>query len=354
MSLLLNGYIFSRTFSGTLQLTNLQSLNAWTNALLELENPSLHPVVGTVSRALVAQSTRFPAWKPALNVPEEKDKNEARTHCVDLPVANLKHSSPGGIVILVFTVVGMVVTLSSFAVTCRFWNTPIVKASNRKFSIVLMISILLLLTLVVINLLKPSDTTCKIIYPWRYITYNLCLSFLVVKILRISSAFQIPLARSLVAISLTNRMQVVIIITMHILLLLLLLPWQLLDPPVKKRHILTDQYIFIECKAYSVLVGKSFFLVTCSYILIQIFFAAFCSFKIRKVPENFSEVKRIAFSMFGFSLLPGGVLNECMVCDCRRLCYNAIDCLWLNLLHIITKVIYRLVQARAEQFKLHP
>ena len=224
MSLVLNGYIFPRTFSGTLQLTNLQSLNAWTNALLELENPSLHPVVGTVSRALVAQSTRFPAWKPALNVSEEKDKNEARTHCVDLPVANLKHSSPGGIVILVFTVVGMVVTLSSFTVTCRFWNTPIVKASNRKFSIVLMISILLLLTLVVINLLKPSDTTCKIIYPWRYLTYNLCLSFLVVKILRISSAFQIPLARSLVAISLTNRMQVVIIITMHILLLFLLLP----------------------------------------------------------------------------------------------------------------------------------
>ena len=242
----------------------------------------------------------IPGLETCIECPRGKKSNEARTHCVDLPLSNLKFSSVEGIVILVFTIAGMVATLFSSAVTCKFWNTPIVKASNRKFSIVLQISILLLLTLVVINLLKPSDTSCKIVYPWRYLTYNLCLSFLLVKILSISSAFQIPLARSFVVISLTSIMQVVIIITMHILLLLMLLPWLLLDPPVKKRHI-TGQYMFIECKAYRAAVGQSFFLVTCSYILIQILFAAFCSFKIRNVPENFSEAKRIAFSMYIFS-----------------------------------------------------
>jgi len=92
---------------------------------------------------------------------------------------------------------------------------------------------------------------------------------------------------------------------MHIVLLFLLLPWQFLDPPVKEEHILTEQYIFIECKAYSMVVGKSLFLITCSYFLIQILFAAFCSFKIRNVPENFSEAKRIAFAMYisSFSML---------------------------------------------------
>ena len=243
----------------------------------------------------------IPGLETCIECSRGKQSNEARTHCVDLPVANLKYSSSGGIVILVFTVAGIVITLFSFAVTCRFWNSPIVKASNRKFSIVLQISILLLLILVVINLFEPSDTTCKIIYPWRYLTYNLCLSFLLVKILRISSAFQIPIARSFETISLTNRSQGVVIIIMHILLLLVLLPWQLLDPPIKKKHILTEHYIFIECKAYSLVVGKGFFLVTCSYILIQILFSAFCSFKIRKVPENFSEAKRIAFAMYIFS-----------------------------------------------------
>ena len=288
----------------------------------------------------------IPGSENCTECPRGKKSNEARTHCVDLPVANLKYSSVGGVVILVFTVAGIITTLFSFAVTCRFWNSPIVKASNRRFSIVLQMSAMFLLTLVVINLFEPSDTTCKVIYPWRYLTYNLCLSFLLVKILRISSAFQIPLARCLVKISLTNRMQGLILITMHIILLLVLLPWQLLDPPVKKEHILTEQYIFIECKAYSVVVGKSFFLVACSYILIQILFSAFCSFKIRNVPENFSEAKRIAFAMyiFSFSVLAYYPIEFSMngwyvtVVDCVTTllsAYGFICCLLLPKMYII-------------------
>ena len=247
----------------------------------------------------------IPGSNSCSECPRGKQSNEARTKCVDLPLTNLKYSSAGGIVILAFTACGIIATLFSFAVTCRYWKTPIVKASNREFSIALLIGILSMLTLVIINLFEPTDKTCKFLYPLRYITHTLCLSFLLVKILRISSAFQVPIARRLMLSSLTNRMQGVIIITMHILLLLVLLPWLLLDPPFKRKYILTEQYIFIECQAYNLVVGKTLFLVTCSYILLQTLFSAFCSFKIRNIPENFSEAKRIAFSMyiFFFSLL---------------------------------------------------
>ena len=94
-------------------------------------------------------------------------------------------------------------------------------------------------------------------------------------------------------------MQIVIKITMHMLLLLVVLPWQLLDAPVKKAHalrLLTHQYIVPECKARKVVVGRSFFMITCCYIFIQMLFSAFCSFKIRNVPKSVSEAKRIAFS----------------------------------------------------------
>ena len=106
--------------------------------------------------------------------PKGKQSNEARTKCVELPLINLKYSSAGGIIILVFSACGIITTLFSLAVTCRFWNTPIVKASNREFSLVLLVSILLLLTLVVINLFEPTDRICKIIYPWRYISLTRC------------------------------------------------------------------------------------------------------------------------------------------------------------------------------------
>ncbi|KAJ7376032.1 hypothetical protein OS493_037316 [Desmophyllum pertusum] len=70
--------------------------------------------------------------------PLRQRSNEARTKCVDLPLANLKYSSAGGIVILVFCAFAIVATLFTFAVICRFWNTPIVKASSREYGLVLL------------------------------------------------------------------------------------------------------------------------------------------------------------------------------------------------------------------------
>ena len=240
-----------------------------------------------------------------IECPQGKRSNGARTKCVDLPLINMKFSSLGGIVVLAFLALGMMGTILSFAVYCRFWNTPIVKASNRTLSLTLLVIILMMLSLTLLDLLEPTDTICKIIYPWRYMTYNVCLSILLAKVLRISSAFQIPITPCCTISSFTNRMQVVVIMTLQFILLLVLLPWLLLDPPFSTKHILTDHYIFIECKAYHYLTGEILFLLTFSYVLLQMLLCVFISFKIRNIPENLGEAKRIAFSMyiFMFSLL---------------------------------------------------
>ena len=278
--------------------------------------------------------------------PRGKRSNEARTACVDLPLANLNYSSPGGIAVLVFGALGIVVTITSFAVICRFWNTPIVRASNRKLSLALLAIILLMLSLALMNLFEPTGTICMIIYPWRYITYNLCLSFLLVKVLRISSAFEVPIAASLTKISFTNRMEAVIVTTLQVFLLIVLLPWSLLDPPVVVEYIYPEHYAFIQCKAYSMSFGKSLYFLNCSYIFLQILLSAFCSFKIRNVPENFGEAKRIAFSMYIFfiSLLTYHPVEFSMsamyvtVVDCVTTllsAYGFLCCIFLPKIYII-------------------
>ena len=241
-----------------------------------------------------------PGAQTCIECPGRKLSNDARTACVDLPLANLNYSSPGGIAVLVFGGLGIVATLTSFAVICRFWNTPIVRACNRKLSLALLAIILLMFSLAFMNLFEPTGTICKIIYPWRYITYNLCLSLLLVKVLRISRAFEVPIAAGLKLTTFTNRMQAVIVTTLQAFLVIVLLAWSLLDPPVVKEHIYPEHYAFIKCKAYSMPLGRALFLLNCSYIFLQILLSAFCSFKIRNVPENFGEAKRIAFSMYIF------------------------------------------------------
>lgn len=244
----------------------------------------------------------IPGAESCVECPREKRSNEAKTACVDLPLGNLSYSSQGGISILTFSVVGIIIALLSFAVFCRFWNTPIVKACNRELTLALLAVIISLLSLALVNLFEPTGTICKIIYPWRFLTYNLCLSIVLVKVLGISFAFKAPVVTTEVlgfAISsLTIRMQVLIVITLHVLLLFVLLPWFLLDPPVITRHIHPEQYTFIECKAYNFSPGKTLFTITTTFIFVQMLLSAIFSFKVRNIPENFSEAKRIAFSLY--------------------------------------------------------
>ena len=231
--------------------------------------------------------------------------NQAKTECVILPSANISYGSASGIFILTFATIGVVVALLCLAALYKFWNSPIVKASNRELNLVLLLATVSLLSLAFIGVFISTNVICKIIYPLRYLTYNFCLSILLVKVLLISSAFQVPIFTSLEFTSLTNKAQVGIVIASLTPLLSVLLPWMLLDPPFKKEYIHPKLYIFKECKAYSGSLGKSLFLATCFYIFFQMLLSSFCAFKIRNVPENFSEAKRIAFStyIFLFSLL---------------------------------------------------
>ena len=272
--------------------------------------------------------------------------NQAKTECVALPSANISYSSASGIVILTFATLGVVVTLLCLAALHKFWNSPIVKASNRELSLVLLLAILSLLSLAFIDVSVSTNTICIIIYPLRYLTYNFCLSILLVKALLISSAFRVPILTSLEFTSLPNKAQVGIVIASLTPLLSVLLPWMLLDPPSKKEHIHPKRYTFNECKAYSSSVGKSLFLVTCFYIFFQMLLSSFCAFKIRNIPENFSEAKRIAFStyIFLFSLLCYHPVELCLdgwyvtVVDCVATllsAYGFLCCLFLPKMYIL-------------------
>ena len=272
--------------------------------------------------------------------------NQAKTEYVALPSANISYSSASGIVILTFATLGVVVTLLCLAALHKFWNSPIVKASNRELSLVLLLAILSLLSLAFIDVSVSTNTICMIIYPLRYLTYNFCLSILLVKALLISSAFRVPILTSLEFTSLPNKAQVGIVIASLTPLLSVLLPWMLLDPPSKKEHIHPKRYTFNECKVYSSSVGKSLFLVTCFYIFFQMLLSSFCAFKIRNIPENFSEAKRIAFStyIFLFSLLCYHPVELCLdgwyvtVVDCVATllsAYGFLCCLFLPKMYIL-------------------
>ena len=240
----------------------------------------------------------YPGSASCVECPKGRTANQAKTECVALPSANLSYNSVGGMFILGFATFGVILSFFSFVVIVKFWNSPIVKASKRELSISLLLSVLLLLSLTFINVLEPTNTICRIIYPVRYLTYNLCLSVLLTKFLLISSAFQVPIVIN----SLSDRVQICILIMLQVLLLIFILPWLQLDPPFKVQHIYSELYTFSKCKAFTSFTGKSLFSVICFYVFVQLLLSAVFAFNVRKIPEHFSEAKRTAFSLYIFLL----------------------------------------------------
>ena len=173
--------------------------------------------------------------------------NLANTECVVLPSANISYANVTGIVILTFCTFGVAVTLLCLAALCNFWNSPIVKASNRVLGFSLLLTILASFPLVYIDVFKTTDVICMIIYPLRYLNYKFCLSVLLFKVLLISSAFQVPIMTSLEFTSLLNKAQVGIVI----------------DGCFWIHPLTCNVSIQNECKANSSSVGKSLFLATC-------------------------------------------------------------------------------------------
>ena len=112
-------------------------------------------------------------------------------------------------------------------------------------------------------------------------------------------AFGIPVVPWQICLN-NNKSQLGMLIILQTLLLAMILPWLLLDPPSRARFVYPERHIFIEWKGYSTVVGKSLFIVTCCYISSLALMCAFCSFKFRRLPENFSETKRLAFAMYIF------------------------------------------------------
>ena len=112
------------------------------------------------------------------------------------------------------------------------------------------------------------------------------------------------------------------------------------------EQIVLEEYTFIECKANSILVGKFFLLFTCSFIVFHMSLCGFCFFKVRNSPENLSEAKRIAFSMYVFltSLLAYHPvefsMDGWMVCKSCGLFHDTAECLRFPLMYILAKNSY--------------
>ena len=230
--------------------------------------------------------------------PETKP-NGGRTKCEPLPVINITLTTATGISITVLSFIGFVLTLLVCAFYIKFYDTPVVKASTREVSFLLLFGIAALFALAVLELAEPNDFFCSAASVWRYSALTLCITVLFVKTMRITSVFQVDrVAQLFTPCFKTVTRQTIFISVINLVGLCLIALWMFIDSPGSEKIIHSREHIFLVCKPFHTSIGFSLFIALCAYTLSVALLCTYYAFKARGIPENFNETKYVAFSMY--------------------------------------------------------
>ncbi|NXE54160.1 CASR protein, partial [Casuarius casuarius] len=275
--------------------------------------------------------------------PEDYWSNENHTSCIPKQIEFLSWTEPFGIALTLFAVLGIFLTSFVLGVFTKFRNTPIVKATNRELSYLLLFSLLCCFSSSLFFIGEPQDWTCRLRQPAFGISFVLCISCILVKTNRVLLVFEAKIPTSLHRKWWGLNLQFLLVFLCTFVQIVICVIWLYTAPPSSYRnHDLEDEIIFITCHEGSLMALGFLIGYTCLLAAICFFFA----FKSRKLPENFNEAKFITFSMLIFfivwiSFIPayastyGKFVSAVEVIAILAASFGLLACIFFNKVYII-------------------
>lgn len=226
--------------------------------------------------------------------------NENHTGCVPIPIVKLEWSSPWAVIPVLIAVIGIMATVFVVVTFIRHNDTPIVKASGRELSYVLLTGIFLCYATTFLMISSPDVGICSLRRIFLGLGMSISYAALLTKTNRIYRIFDQGTMSVNAPMFISPASQLVITFTLASVQLLGVCIWFIADPskaiidyedqrtsnPTMARGVLKcdmSDLSLICLLGYSMLL-----MVTCTVYAI----------KTRGVPETFNEAKPIGFTMY--------------------------------------------------------
>jgi ABC-type branched-subunit amino acid transport system substrate-binding protein len=222
---------------------------------------------------------------------EVPDTNQS--YCMALPT--LETLSDGSSQALVaVSVLGLIFVIIVAAIFFGHSNVPLIKASSRELSGIILLGLALLFIYPWLLVAKPTPSLC-ICHPIILgVALASCYAPLFMKILRIYRIFKTARKSAGKPILISPTSQVLIAIGLiTIQLLFSLISFFPTPPEPVVREINNHESLFLECS-----MGKDVFATLLCYNMFLMLLCTIMAFKTRKFPRNFNEAKYIGFTMY--------------------------------------------------------
>ncbi|MEQ2214477.1 Metabotropic glutamate receptor 8 [Xenoophorus captivus] len=209
--------------------------------------------------------------------PFDKRPLKNRTGCRPTPIIKLEWSSPWAIIPVFLAILGILATTGVIATFVRFNDTPIVRASGRELSYVLLTGIFLIYVITFLMIAEPSVGVCAI--RRLLLGLGMCISYaaMLTKTNRIYRIFEQG-KKSVTPPKFISP-------TSQLIITFILISVQPPNPEFARGILKCDMsdLSLILCLSYSIVL-----MITCTVYAI----------KSRGVPETFNEAKPIGFTMY--------------------------------------------------------
>ncbi|XP_005796968.1 metabotropic glutamate receptor 2-like isoform X1 [Xiphophorus maculatus] len=217
------------------------------------------------------------------------------TRCYDLPEEYIRWEDAWAIVPVTISCLGILCTLAVVGIFVKNNETPVVKASGRELSYILLMGVLMCYSMTFIYIAKPSTTVCTLRRLTLGTSFAVCYSALLTKTNRIARIFNNVRDGAQRLRFISPGSQVAICCVLISCQLLVALTWLLVEFPGIRKEISPDRRNVVTLKCNC---KDSSMLVSLSYNCILIVLCTVYAFKTRKCPENFNEAKFIGFTMY--------------------------------------------------------
>ncbi|XP_063060242.1 extracellular calcium-sensing receptor [Engraulis encrasicolus] len=265
------------------------------------------------------------------------------TSCFLKEIHFLSWAEPFGVTLAILASLGVMATAFVLALFVKFRDTPIVKASNRELSYVLLMSLMCCFLSSLFFIGRPRDWSCRVRQPAFGISFVLGVSCILVKTNRVLLVFEAKVPASVQRKWWGLNLQFLLVFLFTFVQVAICVVWLYNAPPASyENHELADEVIVLSCHegsamALGLLIGYTCLLATACFLL---------AFKSRKLPENFTEAKCITFSMLIFfivwgSFVPayvsthGKYVTAVEVIAILASSYSMLACLFFNKVYIL-------------------
>ncbi len=218
--------------------------------------------------------------------------NEDRSGCVEIVPTFLQWHNPWSLIFLFFTFVGLVMTTVVMALFLVYRNHPVIKASSRELSGMILVGIFLCYAVPLFFLAEPSVPVCIFRRFSVGVSFSICYAALLVKTNRIYRIFNRAKNSLGKPTLISPQSQVVFTLLLVSVQVVIAVVWLTIERPTVTIH-----YSNFEGERACGESPIASFIVIVVYNLLLLICSTVFGIKSRKIPQTFNESKLINFTL---------------------------------------------------------